>query len=172
MAWELGEDGIRIDTLIYLGGDTLKNVPENQPDNVSRIINIRSRGCLWFGCLWDGEDLDRAENVYLEDVGHSQLPTHCQTLTILREEVLALAATVPVPPEKAIPKMPLFPQDPPPLEEAPTPRPVNPLKTAARDEWDFLKPVTRLGSNAPAAATEKSSGPTLPQSPGESTVAK
>jgi hypothetical protein len=133
----LKEDGIHIDLLVYLGGDTLKNEPKNQPENACRIVNIRAHGCLWFGGLCDGADLDCADNNYLCDVGHSELPTHCETLALLTRELIGLAATVPhvKPEEKPMP---------PALEEAPTPRPVPAEPTAERDEWDFLKPASRL----------------------------
>src|SRR5439155_11479436 len=34
------QDGIVIDLLVYLGGNTLENTPPNRPDHVLHIVNI------------------------------------------------------------------------------------------------------------------------------------
>ena len=45
------DDGISIDLLVYLGGNTLENTPEDKPANVKQIVNILASGCIWNGCL-------------------------------------------------------------------------------------------------------------------------
>jgi hypothetical protein len=154
MVCALQEDNIPIDLLIYLGGDTLHDTPEDQPENVGRLLNIRGQGCLWFGGRCEGEDLEQADNYYLADVSHSCLPTDRQTLEILTEELLALAGTVPIV-ERVEDSAPSIP---PAQEMAPTPRPLKPQKITKRDHWDFLKPVTHLNS-APAAPAPAATRP-------------
>jgi hypothetical protein len=152
----LGADGVRVDLLVYLGGDTLEDLPRDQPRGACRIVNIRGDGCLWFGRLLEGCDLGRAENYHLCGTSHACLPSDVRTLEILTQELLGLACSVPYTPpdDEAMP---------PALEEAPTPRPVpRPQQTAARDEWDFLKPVARLGQSRPEPA-----GPQPPAAPAD-----
>jgi hypothetical protein len=131
-------DGIGIDLLVYLGGNTLKDAPRDRPENAARVINILAQGCVWNGATLEG-----AENVQVRQVGHFGSPTHPYTLQTLARELAALAATVPVvpPPEPPLP----------PGEEAPTPRPLTGSSDGPRDEWDFLKPVPHLGKRMPPA---------------------
>jgi hypothetical protein len=126
------EGGTTIDLLVYLGGNTLENCPEDQPDNAIRIINI-----LASGCIWNGDHLDRAENLHLTDVWHFGSPSHPTTLNLLAHGLAEVAARVPVPAPRE--------EAPVPAEEvAPTPRPVMPRAASHRPGWDFLKPVSRL----------------------------
>jgi hypothetical protein len=121
--------GIKVDLLVYLGGNTLHNVPEDRPSNAARIVNI-----LATGCIWNGDTLDDAVNLNYPDVYHFGSPTHARTLTLLAEELAQVAWRVPVV-EYAHPATPAE-------EEAPTPRPLKQESTsqAGEDEWDFLKP--------------------------------
>src|SRR5579875_611198 len=64
------QDGIVIDLLVYLGGYTLDNSPQSQPENVVRVVNI-----LAAGCFWDAK-IDRAENLHYRNVWHFGSPTH------------------------------------------------------------------------------------------------
>jgi hypothetical protein len=129
LAHAVEPDGVPIDLLVYLGGNTLKNVPEDRPANATRIINI-----LATGCIWNGDTLDDAVNLNYPDVYHFGSPTHVQTLCLLATELTEVAARVPI----------VEWQLPPLEEEAPTPRPLAPATTESQteDEWDFLKPRT------------------------------
>jgi hypothetical protein len=131
--------GIGIDLLVYLGGNTLANCPYDRPVNACQVLNILARGCIW-----NGATLDHAVNVHEPDVGHFGTPTHPHTLELLTCELLALAGSVPyyVPEVAPLPEL---------IEEAPTPRPVPPEAPRERDEWDFLKPVSRLKRPRPVA---------------------
>lgn len=127
------EEGVRIDLLVYLGGNTLKDVPRDQPDNVVRVVNILAQGCIW-----NGATMQRAENVQVLGRWHFGSPSHPFTLQVLAQDLAEIASEVPV-------HMPPQPQMPPWDETAPTPRRIEARKPAQRDEWDFLKPVSTLG---------------------------
>jgi hypothetical protein len=92
------------------------------------------------GTIWNGTDLDGAEEIRVPDVYHFGSPCHAETVAMLLRQLPVVAARVPVVVKAEKPKF-----EP---EEAPTPRPVPPPVDAPRDEWDFLKPTTRL--TAPA----------------------
>jgi hypothetical protein len=124
IAHTVAKDDIHIDLLVYLGGNTLKNMPADRPENVGQIVNI-----LATGCIWNGDTLDGAVNVNYTDVYHFGSPTHAYTQGLLAEELTKVARRVPIV-EKVLPPM---------EEEAPTPRPVRPPDTQPIDEWDFLK---------------------------------
>jgi len=131
-------DGVTIDLLVYLGGNTLKNEPHDQPENACRIVNI-----LASGCIWNGDTMDRADNIHEPDVWHFGTPTHKATLEKLTQELAEVVAQVPVV-ERVEPPAPEG-------EPAPTPRRVVPPPAGPRDEWDFLKPVSRIKQTAAAA---------------------
>jgi hypothetical protein len=119
-------EGVTIDLLLYLGGNTLQNVPADRPANATQIVNI-----LACGSIWNGDTLDNAINITYPDVYHFGSPTHVRTLTLLAEELTKAACRVPVV-ETVLPPL---------EEEAPTPRPVKPEASRYEpDEWDFLKP--------------------------------
>jgi hypothetical protein len=124
---------IPIDLLVYLGGNTLTNTPKDQPENVREIVNILAKGCIW-----NGAEMDRAQNLNVSDVYHFGSPTHPLTLETLARELAVIAACVPVPePPKPSPSLdgPL-----------PPPRETMPRAADCRDDWDFLKPVARLST--------------------------
>ncbi len=110
VAQAVKSDGIFIDLLVYLGGNTLENRPKDRPENVGHIVNI-----LATGCIWNGDHLDDATNLNYDDVWHFGSPSHLQTLQVLAEQLAIVAGRVPVAePEAAA------------TEEA-------------SGEWDFLK---------------------------------
>ena len=119
------DDGINIDLLVYLGGNTLTNDAEDRPPNVTRIVNI-----LATGCIWNGTELDNAANVHYDNAWHFGSPSHPRTLEILAHELTETAARVPQV-ERVYPL----------VQNGPTPRPeaVQPQREQ-RDEWDFLLP--------------------------------
>jgi hypothetical protein len=130
------DEGIRVDLLVYLGGNTLDNVPYDRPDNTGHIVNILASGCIWNGAWLDG-----ATNIHETDVWHFGSPCHPETVEILNEHLLALAASVPAPTPTLMR----------PTDDEPTPRPVMPPAVSQhRDDWDFLKPVSRLRETPPA----------------------
>jgi hypothetical protein len=125
------EHGIHVDLLVYLGGNTLENVPADRPENTTTIVNI-----LACGCIWNGAQLDGAINLEVPDVYHFGSPAHPRTVEILTEELTALAASVPVVDQGPLPAAV--------LQEEPTPRSVRAVPQGKQDEWDFLKPVSRV----------------------------
>ena len=132
IAQDVKQEGIPIELLVYMGGNTLKNIPSDRPENAVRIVNI-----LASGCIWNGAWLDRAENLHETDVWHFGSPSHPRTLHLLAEE-LSRVATVMSAGQPADTSMPAV------FDNEPTPRNLNLPSTPERDEWDFLKPVSRL----------------------------
>ena len=78
------EDGIHIDTLVYLGGNTLEDGPRDRPDNCGQVINILARGAVW-----NGTDFADGDNIHLPDVYHFGSPMHPYTRQRLAAELLA-----------------------------------------------------------------------------------
>lgn len=138
-------NGVHIDLLVYLGGNTLEDVPRDRPENTGRIINILAQGCIW-----NGTTLPHADNIHLPDVYHFGSPTHPHTRRLLGEELALVAARVPIiVPAGQLPGGRLF--------DEPTPRPLPAAApTAARDEWDFLKPAGFL--SAPSREEPEATG--------------
>jgi hypothetical protein len=82
-------DGICIDLLVYLGGNTLRDIPEDQPENAAKIYNI-----LAWGCIWNGHTMSRAENIQATDCWHFGSPMHPYTLDMLARELPLVAGHV------------------------------------------------------------------------------
>jgi hypothetical protein len=131
-------DGITIDLMVYLGGNTLHNTEKDQPDNALQIINILASGCIWNGCV-----MSRAQNIDVPDVYHFGSPSHPGTLEMLRHELAIVTARVPVQPPPACAPPLLAPKAEPPLPPA-----------AVRGEWDFLKPTAHLGGQRSALSRQ------------------
>jgi hypothetical protein len=127
------EEEIPIDLLVYLGGNTLKNNDYCHPSNAMHIANV-----LASGTIWNGTELDGAEEIRVPDVHHFGSPCHAATIAMLMRELPTVAARVPIVVQACKPKYE--------AEEAPTPRPVTPAADGPRDEWDFLKPAGRLSA--------------------------
>lgn len=132
LAEQLGEEDIHVDLLVYLDGNLLKDEPSHCPENVERVINVLAEECLW-----NGPELEGAENLKLPNSGHYGAPSDKATLHVLAHELVQVAGKVPV--RTTDDSSPI-----PPEERAPTPRPVNEQTSSKRDEWDFLKPGPRL----------------------------
>lgn len=92
MAHRLGDEGITVDLLVYLVGDTIWNTDYSHPPNVRRIVNVRGRGLVLLGGLCDGAELDGARNEYI-DCRHILAPSRPETIALMMEELLALACT-------------------------------------------------------------------------------
>jgi hypothetical protein len=102
---------------------------------VREIVNILAKGIDS-----NGAEMDRAQNLNVSDVHHFGSPSHPLTLEVLSRELAVVAACVPVA------DSPTPPPSPSPSMDGPLPPPRETMPPAAmrRDEWDFLKPVTRL----------------------------
>lgn len=143
MANRLGQEGITIDLLVYMGGNTLKNEPRSRPANALRILHI-----LGTGYIWKGEPISGVENIHHPDAWHFGTPTHRGTLQRLAQELAVVACRVPVGP--AVPH-----------EELPLP------KTTSRkisNGWDFLRPALSL--DVPRSTTDgqaRAGGDSVPE---------
>lgn len=126
------EDGIAVDLLVYMGGNTLKDEAapgrQTRPESAAKVVNILASGHIWHGCV-----LHDAENIQYLDVGHFGSPCHPQTIALLERELRAVALRVPQEVYR-----------PPAVEPSPTPRPLPPRPDRPRGEWDFLKPTDHL----------------------------
>lgn len=92
LAHELNERGIAIDLLVYVGGDTLENVPASRPVNVGQVVNITGHGYLPRGgdLFYNGVNIDGAQNHRL-DARHMLLPTRPETVELLATHLLDVA---------------------------------------------------------------------------------
>lgn len=142
------EKNIPIDLLVYLGANTFENDPRSQPENATKILNILAEGLIW-----DGDMLDRAENLQVKGVWHFGSPTHPKTLELLERELALVASRVTV--VQTVEK-------PNPRDAEPMPRIMPPAVRGPHDEWDFLKPTTNLGKQdiVPTSAKSQSASKT------------
>jgi hypothetical protein len=131
LAQSANEDGIPIDLLVYLGGNTLDNTPHDKPENVKQIVNILASGCIWNGAWMDG-----AINMHETNVWHFGSPTHPDTLRVLAQELVKVAESVPAQPGE--------PSELPLPHQEPTPRPVMNHVAAKPVEGDVLRPIWRM----------------------------
>jgi pimeloyl-ACP methyl ester carboxylesterase len=129
LACKVNDAEVAVDLMVYMDCTTVSAAPDKQPTNVERTINIWSDGNLG-----KGKYLEGAENIHLPDAWPLGAPSSVATQQLLAHELAEVAARVPVPAAEELPP-PVVP------ETAPTPRPVMPPIAAARDEWDFLKPL-------------------------------
>ena len=92
IANELKEQNVKIDLLVYLGGETIGNVPASRPDNVGQVLNINGHGYMPRGgdLFFNGTDIDGAENQRL-DARHILLPSRPETVELLGRHLVALA---------------------------------------------------------------------------------
>jgi hypothetical protein len=136
------DDGILIDLLIYLGGNTLENTPPNQPEHCISIVNILAAGCIWNGCT-----MDRAENLHFTNVWHFGSPTHPRTRELLARELAVVAARVPY--VDTAPPLPPEVEDEVPLPRRLTPDQVRQTASQLPPEWNFLSSRSAYGEAAP-----------------------
>jgi hypothetical protein len=97
IANELDADGTKVDLLIYLVGDYVKNEPSSRPKNVARVVNVRAKGSAITGgdYFFNGEDIEGARNQKLE-CRHILTPSRKETVEIVLSELLLVCAE-PVP---------------------------------------------------------------------------
>jgi pimeloyl-ACP methyl ester carboxylesterase len=152
------EDGIAIDSLIYLGGFILDNTPKTQPQNAGYIANI-----LTAGHLIKGPQMDRAENIRCRNVWHFGLPTHLETRTLLARQLAVAAARVPY--ADKVPPLP------PELEEE-IPRPrrltsdqLRQMSMKLPSEWAFLDSRSAVGEAPPPPLAQPPKKPTAQRVP-------
>lgn len=125
LAGKLQGDEQPIDLLVYLG----EGVEGPRPGNVLKLVNIQGTRCLG-----KSPQVEGAENITYPEVSVKKSVKHPQTLDLLVRELTLVGSRVPV-----IDKLP-----PPNPFPAPTPRPLGPVPSGPRDEWDFLKPQPLL----------------------------
>ena len=91
LANQLKDDGVRIDLLVYLGGDTIRNDATSRPANVGRIVNINGHGSILLGydLFVNGVELTGASNHRL-DARHFLLPTRPEATELLVRHVVEL----------------------------------------------------------------------------------
>lgn len=126
IANDLNRDGTRVDLLVYMVGDTIRNTPASRPPNVNRIVNIRAKGLVLTGgdFTMNGADIDGARNVKLE-CRHILTPSRKQTVELMMEELLMLACF----PDQASGQVPSNQNAPPSgIQAAPLPSPFAPLR--------------------------------------------
>ncbi len=92
LANQFEQEGIRIDLLIYLGGDFIHNSQRSYPDNVCRVLNITAHGSMYSGgdLFFKGADIDGARNYRLA-TRHYLIPSRKETVALIMEELLYLA---------------------------------------------------------------------------------
>ncbi len=92
LANNLQRDNIAIDSLIYIGGDTVFNTPTSKPANVGHIVNITGHGLIFLGrdLYFKGEDIDGAVNRRV-DVRHINIPNRQDTINLIGQELIAVA---------------------------------------------------------------------------------
>jgi pimeloyl-ACP methyl ester carboxylesterase len=144
------EEGILIDLLVYLGGNTLENDEKTQPPHVVHIVNI-----LAAGCIWNGTTMDRADNRHFTNVWHFGSPTHPKTREILANELAVVAARVPY--VEKVPPLPLEYENEIPMPRRLTPEQVRQMSTEVPSDWNFLASRT-ANTDAPPPALARPSG--------------
>jgi hypothetical protein len=89
-SWE--RDGIMIDGIVYLAGDTISNSSSSRPGNVRRILNITANGYLLTGgnLMFKGTDIDGAMNRRI-NTQHLALPSHREAIELIGNELVAQA---------------------------------------------------------------------------------
>ena len=93
----LKRQSLSIDLLVYLGGDTVRDVPESRPENAGRILNITGHGFVVSGgdLLFRGEDISGATNVRLDE-RHILLPSRSAALDIFLTHVVEIGGSAPI----------------------------------------------------------------------------
>jgi hypothetical protein len=92
IANSLARDGIKVDLVVYLVGDYVKNTKDSFPANVARVVNVRAKGIVLTGgdLFFNGADIDGAVNRHLT-CRHILTPSRRETLELMMHELLTLA---------------------------------------------------------------------------------
>lgn len=93
MCHSLGRKDVRVDLLVYLGGDRVLNVPESRPGNAGKILNITGHGfALTGGNLFvNGDEIAGATNIRLKE-RHILLPSRPAAVEAFLTELHAVAS--------------------------------------------------------------------------------
>lgn len=96
MCHSLARKDVRIDLLVYLGGDRVLNVPESRPENAGKILNITGHGFVLTGgnLFVNGDDISGAKNVRLKE-RHILLPSRPAAVEAFLNGLHDVCATVP-----------------------------------------------------------------------------
>jgi hypothetical protein len=98
LANELNDDGVPVELLIYIGGDTVRDGPTTRPPNVHKIVNIMGDGLIFLGrniyCY--GEDIEGAENYRHKFVRHICIPSRKHSIEMVEAATIE-ACDHPVP---------------------------------------------------------------------------
>jgi hypothetical protein len=88
--------GIRVDLLVYLGGDMIRDRPESRPANAQRVLNIAGHGFVITGrdLFFKGDDISGATNVRLDE-RHLLLPSRSAALDLFLSAVSETAECTP-----------------------------------------------------------------------------
>jgi hypothetical protein len=91
IANDLNRDGVKVDLLVYLAGDYIRDVPSTRPDNVCRIVSLRANGMIVLGGdrFFNCDAITGACNLRIS-CHHLRLPIHEQTLPLLLRELEAI----------------------------------------------------------------------------------
>jgi hypothetical protein len=87
LAHRLNEEGIDVELLVYLGGDTIRDGDESRPCNVRRILNITGRGYIGYAFMLNGDTIQGAENIRI-NVHHLGLPSRPETVEAITRALL------------------------------------------------------------------------------------
>jgi hypothetical protein len=127
------DEGLPIDLLVYLQPKML-SAEAGTASTAHRAITIQTGADEA-----NPSNLSANETVGVSCFSRYGVPTHPKTLQLLANELVHLAANIPVN-EPIYNAFPTILDDP-----APSPRPIVVRKNQNPDEWDFLKPVSRRG---------------------------
>jgi hypothetical protein len=88
----LKQQSIRIELLAYLGGDTIRDVPDSRPENAQRVLNITGHGFALSGgdLFFNGEEISGATNARLDE-RHILLPSRSSALDIFLVQVAEIS---------------------------------------------------------------------------------
>jgi len=98
LAWAVQDEGIKIDLMVYLDAVAFCRKFHHRPENVCRVLNIRSFSLL---C---GVPSDGAETIRESNVWHFGPPTHPRTLEALADNLVSLALTTKTPEAQSMPQ--------------------------------------------------------------------
>lgn len=148
MGSNLAREGVPVDAVVFLD-------PIGVSANVSvgapfRTVAIRS-------AKWPGTGLIAGENFENPNTSHFGLPGHEQTAAVINGILVDSAANVGPLEGPPVPMLPLY------DSPLPTPRPMEAMPVASRDEWDFLKlPNPANPQPQPTTVTASPASPTKP----------
>ncbi len=90
----LKQQSIRVELLAYIGGDTIRDVPDSRPENARRILNITGHGFVPSGgdLFFNGEEISGATNARLDE-RHILLPSRSTALDMFLTQLVEVAGS-------------------------------------------------------------------------------